>query len=778
MARRKQRRPKPPGRRVRKKTHARRWLWILAAGLGFIGAGALSLAFYAERRIAPLLDGASRPHYTTRVYAAPHRLRLGEPLSSNELKHRLERLGYRRVDTAPAQGEYRRTPDAFIAGLRTFEHPFVKATPVSAEIRINQSGIESIVVAEDNIPLVEAVLEPELLYELSGSRRVQRTLLAAGDIPPMMTQALVAIEDRRFFSHSGIDPRGIARAAWRNLRSNRISEGGSTITQQLAKNLFLTPQRTFSRKIKEALIAFYLEARYSKAEILRLYLDSVYFGQKGPVSIVGLHEAARHFFAANPRDLTVSQCALLAGLLRSPSGYNPFQHPERARKRRHEVLAAMAREGFLAPVQARLAQESPIGVTRSAHTRPRDADHFLAYIQRSLASRYGDEAWMTRGMTVHTTLDPWLQKKAIRAVAGAKFETALIALDPRTGAIRALVGGRDFSKSPFDRATQARRQPGSSFKPFVYGAALRGGPGRVEKTAASLLSDTTRAYRIDGGTWAPRNYHRIYRGPIPLRKALAHSLNAATVNLAAEIGPKAIINYARELGIHSPLRPTLGLALGASEVSLLEITGAYAPFSNGGYRIEPFAVEAALDAEGSILEFHRRQPQAVLNSAEVFLMTDLLREVVRTGTAQSLKHWGLDTIAAGKTGTTNDGKDAWFIGYTPRIVAGAWSGSDIPKALGITGASAALPIWAEFIKATNGPIPSGNPWPRPESVVSLTIDPHSGGLARAGCRDRRVEIFASGTEPKTPCPLHSSGPWGWFKRMMSSEKPAKKSSFR
>ncbi|PCI40109.1 MAG: transpeptidase-transglycosylase [Elusimicrobia bacterium] len=778
MARRKPRRSKSSPRRSIKKRPAPRWLWAFASGLGFFAAGALSLAIYAEKRIAPLLDGASRPHYTTRVLSSPVRLRPGTPISAKELKHRLKRLNYKRVEAPPNEGEYRRTSDAFIVNLRDFDHPFVRSTPNAAAIEIHHGRVQSLRLADENIPLIEAVLEPELLYELSGSNRVRRTPLAAGDIPATMTQALIAIEDRRFFSHSGIDPRGIARAAWRNLRSHRITEGGSTLTQQLAKNLFLTPERSFSRKIKEAFIAVYLEARYSKSEILRLYLDSVYFGQKGPVSIVGLHEAARHFFALTPHELSVPQCALLAGLLRSPSGYNPFRHPKRAHKRRSEVITAMHREGFLSPTQTRLAREAPLGVTRSAHITPRDADHFLAYIQRALASRYSDEAWMTRGMTVHTTLDPWLQEQASKAVAGAKHEAALIALDPRTGAIRALVGGRKFAESAFDRATQARRQPGSAFKPFVYGAALRSGPNRAAMTPATLLSDTTRAYRIAGGTWVPRNYSRSYQGPVPLREALARSLNAATVNLAAEIGPKAIIEYARELGIRSPLRPTLGLALGASEVSLLEITGAYAPFANGGYRVEPFGVEAALDTRGSVLEFHHRQPRVVLNPAEVYLMTDLLREVVRTGTARSLARWGLAQNAAGKTGTSNDGKDAWFIGYTPRIVAGVWSGSDIPTALGITGASAALPIWAKFVKTTGGPASQGDVWPKPESVRTATIDPNSGGIASAGCRERRTEIFAAGTEPTTPCPLHSRGPWGWLKRMFSSEKPAPKNSYR
>jgi penicillin-binding protein 1B len=754
------------------------WLWAFLFALGAFAAAIASLAIYAERRVAPLVAGRHTGRYTTRVYSAPHRMRVGDLLSPWELKHRLERLGYAASEEETLEpGRYRRTEGAFLIRLREFKHPFTRSTPVAAELRLAGGEIVSMNLAEGGAPLLEAVLEPELLYELSGSRRVRRTPLAKEDIPAGMVQALVAIEDRRFYSHTGVDPRGIARAAWRNLRSQRIAEGGSTLTQQLAKNLFLTPRRTFSRKAKEALIALYLEARYSKEDILRLYLDSVYFGQKGPVSIIGLHEAARHFFAKKPRELSVAECALLAGLLRSPSGYDPFRRPERAMRRRKEVLAAMRREGFLSPRQEMRALSTPLGVTRSAHSKPRDADHFLSYIQRVLASRYADEAWMTRGMTVHTTLDTWLQERAIRAVAKAEIETALVALDARSGAVRALVGGRDFSKSAFDRATQARRQPGSAFKPFLYGAALRAGPARAAKTPASLLDDATRSFRIDGGTWTPRNYDRRYRGRVPMREAIAKSLNAASVNLAAEIGPKAVIQYARELGIRSPLEPTLGLALGAYEVSLLELTGAYAPFANGGFRVEPYAIESAVDSEGKVLEFHHAPPASVMSPGEAYLVTDLLRQVVRSGTARGLKRWGLERVAAGKTGTTDDGKDAWFVGYTPRLVAGVWAGSDLPKALGVTGASAALPVWARFVKAT---VPAGSegsedPWPQPESIVTAVIDPNSGLLAKAGCRERRTELFVRGTEPAEPCPLHSSGPWGWFKRVFSGEKREKPS---
>jgi len=779
----------PPGRKPRRSSAPKRATkkgrppaWLLVS-LFILGAGAAalgSLAWYAERTLAPLAQGRPRAQYTTRVYGAPHRLRPGFPLTAPELESRLTRLGYTKTTAAPGPGEYSKPADGFVVGLRDFRHPFVRATPVSASILTANGVVESLTLADGGAPLVEAVLDGELLYELSGDRRVRRTPLAPDEIPLVMKQALVAIEDRRFYSHTGVDPRGILRAAWRNLRAQRITEGGSTLTQQLAKNLFLSPRRTFSRKLKEAMIALYLEARYSKDDILRIYLDSVYFGQKGSIGIVGLTEASRHFFALPPQELGTAQCALLAGLLRSPAGYDPFRRPERSLGRRNEVLAAMRREGFLSPRQEMRARSEPLGVTRSAQETSRDADHFLSFIERVIAARYSDEAWMTRGMTVHTTLDSWLQEQAAAAVAKAPFETALVALDPRTGAIRALVGGRNFAKSQFDRATQARRQPGSAFKPFVYGAALRGGPGRAPKTPAALLDDTSQVYRIEGGTWTPRNYDRIFHGRVTLRDALARSLNAASVNLASEIGPRAIIDYAREMGIRSPLRPTLGLALGASEVSLLELTAAYAPFANGGFRVEPFAVEAAIDAEGGVLDFHNPEPLSVMDHADAYLMTDLLRESVRSGTARGLSRWGLETLAAGKTGTTDDGKDAWFIGYTPSILAGVWSGSDIPKALGITGASAAMPVWAAFVKATRArtPPPKTDPWPRPESVVTAVVDPHSGLLARAGCRDRRTELFLAGTAPTQECPLHSGGPWGWLKRFFSDSEAPSPGRFR
>lgn len=744
-------------------------------GLGLVfalllGAFALSLApiYLAERRVTPLLSGDwASGRYPTRIYGAPLRLRAGDPMSAGELVERLARLRYQPVSSLPEKpGEYRRRDGVFEVRLRAFSHPFVAATPVLAEIEAADGRVSSARLS-GGAPLVEAVLEPELIYEISGERRIRREPLAYHEIPRHMIDALVAVEDRRFFRHNGLDFRGIGRAFVRDVRAGRFAEGASTLTQQLARNLFLSPKRTVWRKLQEALIALYIEARFSKKEILRMYLETVYFGQDGPVSIMGLVSASRHFFDKKPSELTLGESSLLAGMLQSPYQYNPFRNPDRALERRSVVLAAMKREGYITENQRTRALLETLRVTRSGQRPPRPADYFVAYVQRQLLERYGERTLFTRGLTIHTTLDPWLQELAQQAVKRARHQAALVALDPSNGAVRALVGGNDYLLSPFDRATQARRQPGSAFKPFVYGAALRAeGPSGRRWTAASLLSDSARRFRIEGGVWIPKNYDGRYRGTVPLRDALSLSLNAATVNLLSELGPEKVIDYARTLGVESPLRPELGLALGAQEVSLIELTGAYCAFANGGRRTLPYAVDAALDAAGDVVEYRSNERRTALEAGEAYLMTSLLREAVRTGTARSLKEWGLDDRAAGKTGTTDDGKDAWFIGYTPRLAAGVWTGTDLPTGLGISGASAAVPVWADFMAAASPRPPKGvEPWPMPADVSELQVDPSSGMKARSGCPQKRREVFLAGTEPPAECPLHEGGVVGWFKSL-------------
>lgn len=765
--------------------------WMLAAAF-FLG-GTTVLALYAEKLIAPLLQGELSGPYPTRIYSAPVRLRPGSPFGEKELLRRLERLNYKETAALPSKaGEYRKSGSSFEVFLRDFQHPFVRSTPGRISVEFDAGSIRSLRLEtlrappqERFLPLVEAFLEPELMYEISGERRVRREPLRSSEIPKAMADAIVAIEDRRFRSHHGVDPRGMMRAAWKNAREGRIAQGGSTLTQQLARALFLSPRRTFPRKVKEILCALYLDARFSKDELLRMYLDTVYFGQDGPVGILGLSAAARHFFDKEPSKLSLPEAALLAGLLRSPYGYDPFRDPQAALNRRNTVLAAMRREGTISKAEESRAASSPLTVTRAGHPGRKSADYSVAFVQRQLERSYGDEALLTKGLTIFTTFDPWLQELAQQAVRSASQQAALVALEPRTGAVLALVGGKDYAQSPFDRASLGRRQPGSAFKPFVYGAALSEGSEEAEHwTAASILQDEPKSFPSKAGVWRPRNFDGRYQGRVTLRTALAQSLNLATVRLAESVGPRRIVEFARRMGIVSPLQADLGLALGAFEVSLLELTGAYCPFANAGLRVEPYAVEAAMDSEGEMLEYHAPQPVRAISPAEAYIMTSLLREVVLTGTAKSLESWGLADVSAGKTGTTNDGKDAWFIGYTPRLAAGVWTGSDRPARLGLSGAGDAIPIWAGFMSQASGtplspPAEPGrapgtasprDPWPKPEGVSVVEVDPATGLRVKSGCPQRRFEFFLSGYEPREECGLHPGGVGGWLKKLFAPRR--------
>ena len=739
-----------------------------------------ALAFYSERSIGPLLAGGVAGVYPTRIYSAQARLRAGDPMTQQELRDRLESLRYSPTEAAAAApGRFRQDGQRFLIGLRDFSTPVAHSAQMPVEVELERGLVASVRLGPsppgsgNGAPLVEAFLEPELLYEISGEKRIRRERLSASDIPPRLVDALVAAEDRRFYRHHGIDFRGIVRAAFTNVREGHIAQGGSTLTQQLARSLFLSPRRSFGRKLKETLIALWLEARFSKAEILRLYLDTVYFGQDGPVSILGLKSAARHYFDKKPAELTLSESALLAGLLASPYRFDPVRDPAAAAERRRAVLAAMRREGSINAQEESAASSEPVRATSAGRSGGRGEDYFVAYVHRQLERRHGDSALLTRGLSVYTTLDPWLQRLATKSVRAAGHQAALVDIDAPTGAIRALVGGKDYLTQPFDRAAYARRQPGSAFKPIVYAAALAPEPGGGRWTAASLLSDIPRSYPTPHGPWSPRNYEGRYLGRVTLRTALAQSLNLATLDLAQQLGPGAIAAFARQLGITSPLREELGLAIGASEVTLLELTGAYCAFANGGARVEPYAIEAAADADGEIVEAHVPAARAVLSPQEAYLMTDLLREAVRSGTAQGLSRWRMGDYAAGKTGTTNDGKDAWFIGYTPELLAGVWTGSDAPAKLGLTGAKDALPIWAAFASsASPGPAsrPGQGAWPQPEGVVMVEVDPESGLRARSGCPERRRELFLAGTQPAEDCPLHSGGFVGWFKRIFAAPR--------
>lgn len=547
-----------------------------------------------------------------------------------------------------------------------------------------------------------APAESSLVYSSDGKVLAElylerRTFVPHYLIPDHVKKAFISIEDVRFYYHPGVDIVGILRALIYDIREMKISQGGSTITQQLAKMLFLKPEKTLTRKIKEAFLSIKIEKRYTKDEILGLYLNQAYFGTRA----YGIEAASRVYFGKSVKDLTIGEAALLATLPKSPSLYSPFKNPEKALERRSIVLRQMLRHGFISREQYAEAEREPL--PKRPHYRRFEAPYFIEALRQELEPQF-NEGLYKAGYRIDSTIDYELQKAAEEAVKkGVEslekrvrkgVEASLIAIDLRTGAVRAMVGGTDFWRSQFNRATQALRQPGSAFKPFVYLTALEAGKGTDDTILDSPI--TFKGAR-PGQVWVPKNYDGKYNGPVTIKTALAKSLNAATVRLATEVGVENIIDTARLLGIRSNLQPYLPIALGASDVTLMEMVTAYGVFATGNY-LKPMLYERVTNKSGATVKENLPEVTEILSEDVREGMKTLLRAVVEEGTAMKARE--LKRPLYGKTGTTNDYTDAWFIGFDDRLVVGVWVGRDDHKPIGPkeTGAKAALPIWIEFMK--------------------------------------------------------------------------------
>jgi penicillin-binding protein 1A len=583
-----------------------------------------------------------------------------------------------------------------------------------------------------------------------------RTTVSLDNIPEALVKALIATEDARFYSHHGIDFRGIARAFYRNVRAKKVLEGGSSLTQQLAKVLFLTPERSYTRKLKEMALALRIEQRYTKPEILSFYLNQIYFGS----GAYGAEAAARIYFNKQARDLNLAECALLAGLPRSPKHYSPFKSPQSARGRRAYVLNRMAAMQIITQEQAEAAKQAPLPVQPALPSG--SASYFVEYVRQKVEDRFGSSILYSGGLNIFTTINDELQAYAEQAVRDgldriearrskknsptAPLQAAVIVLEPSSGHILAMVGGRDYSQSQFNRAWQALRQPGSAFKPLIYAAALDSG-----FSAADILNDTPLTIKVDRNkNWSPENFTRTYQGPVTIRKALAQSLNVPTIRLLEKIGVQQSIHYAREFGIKSRLNPYLSLALGSSDVTLFELASSYAVFANHGVRLGPVSIQTIADSSGRVIYASDAMPLQVIRPEIAYLITNLLKGAIERGTGWKAAE--ISRPAAGKTGTTNDYRDAWFIGYTPDLLAGVWVGYDDHRTIGPkeTGARAALPIWLGFMKrALTGREPEE--FPVPDGIVFREIDPRSGLLNTANCNPSLREAFLAGTEPKQYC---------------------------
>ncbi|MEO0078830.1 MAG: PBP1A family penicillin-binding protein, partial [candidate division WOR-3 bacterium] len=588
----------------------------------------------------------------------------------------------------------------------------------------------------------------------------------------------IAVEDRRFYSHWGLDVVRVPGALWGALRRAGDFKGTSTITQQLARSMFLTPERSLRRKIKEALLAIELERRYSKEEILELYFNQVWFGG----SVYGVQAAAEKYFGKNIGQLTPVECATLGAMLANPSAYSPYYHPDRLLQRRNFFLGKMKRLGCLNAEDYEAAVSLPLTVLPPGSGR-NEAPYFVEVVRRYLAERYGTDFVYRSGSVVYTTLDLELQRKANEVIetgcttierdyklkaTKARYDSAalrdsnlplpnylqaaLVAMETRTGYVRAFVGGRDFRRSEFDRVTQAERQAGSTFKPFVYVAAIDQG-----MTAADVEDDAPVSIPIAGQPdYAPHNYDGKFLGKMSLRRALALSRNVVAVKLAQRLGPQLVAQYANLMGITKKLPPYYSLALGSVEVTLMELTTALNTLANSGLRVRPILVQKVTDGRGVVLEENRPEAVRVLQPTTAYIVTSMLQSVVDEGTATAIRRVGYTGPAAGKTGTTDDYTDNWFVGYTPELTCGIWVGYDQrrPVFKGATGGVVCAPMWGEFMKAARPDSAATDSFPVPDRILSLPVCELSGKLATPTCPRVRYEVFVLGTEPRRSCPLH------------------------
>ena len=707
------------------------------------------------------------------LYAAPRVIGVGDLASRLELVNRLRESGYGEDTRGNPIGWYHLRPDA----IEVFPGDRSSTASEPGVLRFDDGKLSSIIALSDNSPRTEFTLEPQILTALYDKNREKRRLVKYDDIPPVLVNAVVSIEDKRFFQHSGFDPIRIIKALWVDFRQHRKDQGASTLTQQLAKNIWLSNRKTWMRKFEELLITIHLEQKLTKQKIFEYYANMIPLGQRGSFAIRGFGEAAQSFFGKDMRQLTLPEAATLAGLIQIPSYRNPVRWPERATARRNVVLKAMLENNYIAEYQYLDAIRAPLVLSRQG-PESADAPYFVDLVNEQLADRFQDRDFLASGSRIYTTLDLDLQRDASAAVAegmrevhtilakrrkrGEAFDApqvALICLDPHTGEIKALVGGRNYGASQLNHAV-AKRPSGSIFKPFVYAAALNTGlsnnPNPI--TASTMLADEPRAFDWAGGTYEPTDFHKnVWLGQVLLPTAFAKSLNVPTVEVAEQTGYATVANLAHSAGLPD-IRATPAMALGAYNVTPLEIAGAYTVFANNGVRVQPQLIARITDKTGQDVWSAQPQTKKVLDPRISFLVTTLMQDVLRWGSGASAPGRGLTLPAAGKTGTSHD---AWFAGYTSKLLCIVWVGLDDYQDIKLEGAKAAMPIWAGFMKRAHQhrEYRSVKSFEIPDGVVAVQIDSDTGALATSACPPGVVhtEYFLTGTQPQTFCPTHLGG---------------------
>ena len=764
---------------------AARYTFIGVAALFVISCALAGYYFIAFSRMIDARLHGERDRVLPRVFARPLEIRRGDNVSQKELLDRLNDLGYAQRTLAETPGEFA-VNGALVsivprAGTHkgktlvvSFQRPALQRRPARGRpVQTISNRIESISVGKQAVTRV--TMDAPMLTALIHARVKQRRVPLSA-LPTRMVDAVLAIEDQRYFSHPGIDPIRIVGAVFTNVFGNRpYLEGASTITQQLARNFFLTQelaleqqsgQRSPVRKLKEQFMAIVLDLRATKDEVLELYLNDVYLGNRGSFAIHGVAEAARLYFGKDVNNVSLGEAATIAGIIQSPNVLSPFNSPAKALDRRNVVLRAMERGGYISADAAAAAVKEPLAPV--ARALDAEAPHFVDFVGHTLAEQFPAVTQTTEAVDVYTTLDLHLQRLAQDAVSGgiAKVDqllsrrrrgrvpqAALIAVDPRTGDILAMVGGRSYNQSQFNRAVNANRQPGSIFKPFVFLAAFeRAAQDGTPLSPATLVNDEPTTFDANGTPWTPANYENEYDGEITLRRALAMSRNAATVKVAEAAGYDRVADLWRRIGAGTAPRAFPSIALGVFEATPYDIASAYTIFTNGG---EKRSLRPLLRIQRGKAEIVAKETtlKRVARADTTYLVTNMMRSVLSEGTGAAVRASGFSLDAAGKTGTTNDLRDAWFVGFTPELLTGVWVGLDDNQALGLSGAQAALPIWLTFTqRALAGR--GDHPFDVPENISFVDIDRDTGATAISGCLRVFSESFLSGAEPGQICELH------------------------
>jgi penicillin-binding protein 1B len=760
----------------------------------FLTCGGIFTYYYIK--YARLINARLSGHVlqnTTQIFSAPERIAVAQAWSPEELATYLQKVGYRPEKDDSALGQY--TVQGGSVDIRPSKLSYFAGSN-ALNVQFTGKTIRSIRPLGGGAQLDSAEIEPELVTNLFDSAREKRRAVRYDDLPPTLVHAILSAEDKRFFEHGGFDFVRIFGAAWADLRhSSNHYQGASTITMQVGRTFFLSNERTWRRKLAEAMVSIELEQRFNKQQIFEMYANEIYLGNRGSFGIRGFSEASVAYFGKDLRQLSLGECAYLAGIIRAPNYYSSAdRHPERGNQSRDRVLAQMLENKYVNEADVQDAKRATLKIVRTSISGG-DAPYFVDMVKDHLLDKYSESELLSENFRVYTTLDPELQRAAAAAVdAGMKnvdkllakkydrwrkeaakkgsnepiprAQVALVALDPHTGEIKAILGGRDYGQSQLNHAL-AHRQPGSVFKPFVYAAAFDNAIDGVQPivTPATTVDDEPTTFEFDGKEYTPNNFGAKFMGRVTVRDALTNSLNVATVKVAELIGYGRVVQIARQMGLGNNIQPTPAVALGAYEMTPVDVAAAYTAFADGGIRAEPEFIHSIISAEGTTLEQGVPQTHQVLDPRVTYLVTSVLQDVLNHGTAAGVRARGFTLPAAAKTGTSRDG---WFAGFTSNLLCVIWIGFDDNRDLGLLGGSTAGPIWADFmIHATSLPAyRDAKDFTAPDGVQSVLIDPESLELATPNCPTTRPEVYVAGSAPTQYCELHgghnilsSTGSW-------------------